>query len=104
MLPIMLLLQPATAAAPDYELQPSDGHVDGHSANIVSTVLKGAGEQPGKPPSGASPSPNGYLAIIANAAQHFRAFGPLGGNPCGRRVKTSVTAAGHQCRCGGVPA
>lgn len=35
---------------------------------------------------------------MENAAPHLRAFGPLGGKPCGRRVRTSVTARAHACR------
>eukprot|EP01043_Picozoa_sp_COSAG02_P105047 COSAG02_NODE_41050_length_398_cov_1.769231_1_plen_76_part_10 len=48
----------ATTGSPDFEVQKSDGGAPGAPAQIVSTVLKGAGEQPGAPPSGASPSPN----------------------------------------------
>ena len=88
----------AATGSPDYEVQKSDGGAPGAPAQIVSTVLKGAGEQPGAPPSGASPSPNAYMAVMSNAAQHFRAFGPLGGHPCGVRTKTSVTARAHHCR------
>eukprot|EP01051_Picozoa_sp_SAG22_P009506 SAG22_NODE_797_length_7135_cov_211.841103_8_plen_305_part_00 len=99
--PLGLLSLPAAprfAAAADYELQPSFGHAAGKPVQIMSKLLPGAGEQPHGPPSGAKPSPNGNLAIMSNAAQHFRAFGPLGGHPCGKRVKTSVTAAAHGCK------
>jgi hypothetical protein len=82
----------------DYELQAADRYTPAEPAGIVTTVLKGAGEQPEGPPSGASPSPNAYLTVFTNAAPHFRAFGPLGGSPCGKRVKTSVTAKAHNCR------
>jgi hypothetical protein len=95
---LLLLALPSAAAAPDFELQPSDSHSTGEPAKITATVLKGAGEQPGAPPSGAKPSPNAYMALISNAAPHFRSFGPLGGDPCGVRTKTSVTAKAHDCR------
>ena len=89
LLPLLLLLAAArtgsasagstASAAADYELQSSDGHAPALPAGIMSTVLHGAGEQPGGPPSGATPSPNAYMALMTNAAPHFRAFGPLGG-------------------------
>lgn len=94
----LLLLFAGAAASPDFEVQKSDGGTPGAPAQIVSTVIEGAGEQPGAPPSGASPKPNAYMAVMSNAAQHFRAFGPLGGHPCGVRTKTSVTARAHHCR------
>ena len=84
---LLLLALAAVAATPDFEVQQSDGGAPGAPAQIVATVLKGAGEQPGAPPSGASPSPNAYMALISNGAPHFRAFGPLGGHPCGVRTK-----------------
>lgn len=41
---------------------------------------------------------DGHLAIVSNAAPHFRALGPLGGQPCGNLEFTSRTAKSHTCR------
>ena len=44
------------------------------------------------------PSANGYLAIAAGGADAFRVYGPEGGDPCGTRVETHVSAKGNKCR------
>ena len=86
---------PTVAAVDPYVLIPADSHDGSQAAGIDFSILPGAGNVSGHPaPAGV----NGYRAVVSNAAPHFRAFGPLGGTPCGKRVKTSVTAAAHKCK------
>lgn len=61
-------------------------------ATISRSVLRGAGG------ADQNASANAYLAVAANAAPHFRAFGPLGGAPCGTLELTSRTAKANGCR------
>ena len=85
---------PSTAADP-YVLIPADSHDSTKPAEVDFSVLPGAGNVSGHP---APPGVDGYRAVVSNAVSHFRAFGPVGGKPCGKRVKTSVTAAAHKCK------
>eukprot|EP01047_Picozoa_sp_COSAG01_P077123 COSAG01_NODE_13777_length_1537_cov_1.367872_1_plen_288_part_00 len=100
LLPLLLLLLlvqlggSESADAP-YVLVPADAHDAGHAADITFSILHGAGNVNGHP---APPGVDGYRAVVSNAAPHFRSFGPLGGKPCGKRVKTSVTARSHKCK------
>jgi exopolysaccharide biosynthesis protein len=89
MLPIALLIAVHSASAPDYVVLPASGSPT-VSAVIQKTVLPNAG--------GGSVGANGYEARVDNAASALRVLGPLGGDPCGRRVRTSATAAAHRCR------
>ena len=81
--------------SPDpYVIMPADSYDGARAAEFDFTVLPGAGNVSGHP---APPGVNGYRALVSNGAPHFRVFGPLGGTPCGKRVKTSVTASAHNC-------
>ena len=91
--PLLLLLLPSFSV-PTLVLYPSDAS-SSLGARITTAVIPGAGNVTGKPaPAGV----DGYLATVSGAAPYFRAFGPLGGHPCGKRVRTSVTARAHKCR------
>lgn len=82
--------------APDpYVIMLADSYDDARPAEFDFTVLPGAGNVSGHP---APPGVDGYRALVSNGAPHFRVFGPLGGTPCGKRVKTSVTASAHNCK------
>ena len=71
-------------------IQQSDKHDPKSAASFKTSVVHHAG--------GSAVDAKGFFANVTNGAPHFKAFGPLGGDPCGRRVRTSVTARGHQCR------
>jgi len=89
------VVQPSDGAAAiptGYVVQPSDG--TGGPTDIRTFVLKNAG---GSTPASV-PSANGYLAIAAGGADAFRVYGPEGGDPCGTRVETHVSAKGNKCR------
>ena len=86
-------LRGVVAVPSGYVLQPSDA-ANSTAATIHAITIPHAG---GKTPSNV-PAANGYLAIASNAAASFRVFGPLGGSPCGQRVKTHITASGRKCR------
>lgn len=79
----------------DYVLVEADSHDTTRPAAVSVSVLPGAGNISGHV---APPGVNGYRALVHNAPTYFRAFGPLGGHPCGVRTKTSVTAAAHKCK------
>ena len=87
-------LVPMTRAA-DYVVVPSDGITPGARATVEMTTIPGAGNVTGFP---APPGVNGYKAVVRNGVSFFRVFGPLGGDPCGKRVRTSVTARAHNCQ------
>ena len=61
-------------------------------ARFTTSVLRGVGGMD------QNVSADGYLAVVTNAAPHFRAFGPLGGAPCGKLELTSSTAHANGCR------
>ena len=82
----------ASAVTADAILRPADEFNPSAPARFATSVLRGAGRTDG------SVRADGYLAIVSNAAPHFRALGPLGGRPCGVRAKTSDTARAHRCR------
>ena len=86
----------SSTADPDFITYPVDLADWERPAGINVSVLPGAGNVPGKP--APASGVDGYLAVVTNGAPHLRAFGPLGGHPCGKRVKTSVTARAHGCR------
>ena len=88
---LMLLILLATTAA-DYEILKADRH-EPAPASFDKTVLPDEGGPPNR-----GGHANGFEAVFDNAAPHFRALPPLGGTPCGKRVKTSVTAKAHGCR------
>ena len=74
---------------------PSDGADASSPAAVNLTVLPGAG--------GTDTAFNhtavadGYLSIVSNGAPHFKAPPPAGGDPCGRRTRTSITALENDC-------
>ena len=97
---LLLLLRDATAtaAAADFVVVPADRSDPSAPADLSHiSVLPGAGNVSGHP---APPGADGHLAVVSNAAPHFRAFGPAGpdGTACDARVRTSVTARAHGCR------
>ena len=92
---LLLRLGACGGSTQGYVLVSADSHDLTKPAAIATSVLPGAGNVSA---SRAPPGVNGYRAVVDNAAPYFRAFGPLGGAPCGKRVKTSVTAAAHKCR------
>ena len=86
---VSLLLLPPTAtpaAIPaDFIVMRADAAVPDSPAVVRELiVLPGAGNITSRPAPG---HVDGHLAIVENAAPHLRAFGPLGGKPCGRRVR-----------------
>ena len=93
---VLLLLLLHTTDAADYVVISSDIIDPSQPAKIITSILPGAGNATtGKP---SPPNVNGYLGIVSNGAPHFRSFPPLDGEPCGTRVRTSVTALAHNCR------
>ena len=78
------------AFADDVEVVPSDGGSASTPASFDLRVLPNAG--------GGTVGANGHLAVVEHAQPHFRMLGPLGGEPCGKRVRTSVTARANKCR------
>ena len=91
----MLLLRSILAlsiAKSDFVLVRPDAFDPSADAVINATVLQGAGG------TSKSQHADGRLALIRNAVSHFRAPPPSGGTPCGKRVRTSVTAKSNHCR------
>lgn len=89
-LTIMLALL-LSALTVDYEIITASG-TDAGPAVIYKTVLPNASIEIATPPA------YGYEAKVDNGARALRAFGPLGGNPCGVLSTTSKTAEAHACR------
>ena len=94
-LPIIVALTAALTGcrAADYEIVKADRRDPESPAITKRSVLPDEGG-----PSNQYGHANGYEAVFENAAPHFRAFPPLGGNPCGKRVLTSRTARAHRCQ------
>ena len=81
----------ALATPVDYETLAAPGDPSA-PASITKTIIAGAGGDDG------DARADGYLAAITNALPHWRAFGPIGGTPCGVRAPTHATARAHSCR------
>ena len=88
---LVMLFECASAA--DFEILKADRHDPAAAATFNKTVLPDEGG-----PSNWRGHANGFEAVFDNASPYFRAFPPHGGSPCGKRVKTSVTANAHGCR------
>ena len=89
---LVLLVLPACVLGTDLVLQKADRAEPANPTVTHSSVLKAVG---GKAHLGISA--NGYFATFENALPHFRAPGPKGGSPCGKRTRTSVTARANNC-------
>ena len=89
---LSLLIAPTWCTA-DYEVLKADDNNAAAPAVRTQAILPDAGGPPN-----AFGHANGYEAVFANAAPHFRVLGPLGGTPCHKRVKTSVTAKAAGCQ------
>ena len=83
----------AVAQDADFVLVQADMHNDSAAAVVTTAVLPDEGG-----PRTLFQDANGYEATFVNAAPHFKVLGPIGGTPCGKRVKTSVTAQAAGCK------
>ena len=87
---LALLAGQSTAA--DYEVIKADRHEPSATSRLSKTILSDEGG-----PRNWRGYANGYEAVFENASPHFKVFPPLGGSPCGKRTRTSVTAKAHGC-------
>ena len=84
--------------AADIVVVPSDGIDDLSKPAIVNlTVVAGAGGTDSTSHN-RSATADGFLAVVSYGASHFKAPGPAGGSPCGRRARTSLTAKVNECQ------
>ena len=88
---LCIVLLPAFVGA-DFVLQKADRAEPAAPTVTNLTVLKGVGGE-----ARLGISANGFLGTFQNAQPHFRAPGPKGGSPCGKRTRTSVTAKANNC-------
>ena len=92
-LALLCALVVAPARAADYVTVAADRHEPSAPASYNKTVIADAGG----PPNWRGHA-NAYEAVFDNASPHFKALPPRGGSPCGKRVRTSVTAAARGCK------